>query len=180
MARILVTGATGLIGRAAVAALLEKDCEVIALSRREPLDLPGISPVICDVTDPVAVDQVLRNTQVETLLHLAWLTGAERWHGAENLDWVGHSLHLVRSFAEAGGRRVVGAGSCAEYDWTDGGVLSETSPLRPATAYGAAKAATGLALCGCAKALGLSLAWARIFFVFGPGEPRGRLFGDLI
>ena len=45
---------------------------------------------------------------------------------------------------------------------------------------GAAKAATGLAAMGLAPALGLSLVWARPFFLYGPGEPPGRLFGDII
>ncbi|ANT61234.1 hypothetical protein AYJ57_13155 [Salipiger sp. CCB-MM3] len=178
MARVLVTGATGLIGRAAVAALAAQGHQLWAMSRRGSA-LPGATPVACDLTDPTARKHAVAHAEADTLLHLAWLTGPARWHGAENLDWVRHSLGLVQDFAAIGGRRVVAAGSCAEYDWS-AGTFSEATPLRPATAYGAAKAATGLALCGAAPALGLSLAWARMFFVFGPGEPRGRLFGDLI
>ena len=96
-----------------------------------------------------------------------------------NLDWMAATLHLVRAFAAAGGTRAVCAGSCAEYDWSFT-ELSESTPLNPATVYGATKAGTGIALSAAAPRMGLSLAWARIFFVFGPGEPRGRLFGDLI
>lgn len=177
MTHVLVTGATGLIGRATVAALVAAGHRVTALSRSGAL-VNGAEPLACDLTVPGGVETAV-SAGAEVLVHLAWVAGAERWHGAANLDWVRHSLVLAQAFAEAGGRRFVGAGSCAEYDWT-AGLLSETSPLRPATAYGAAKAATGLALCGASGALGLSVAWARIFFVFGPGEPRGRLFGDLI
>jgi len=87
---------------------------------------------------------------------------------------------LVRSFAEAGGKGAVVAGSCAEYDWRSNGSFSEGSKLGAATLYGRAKAATGSLLTAAARDIGITLAWARIFFCYGPGEPPGRLIGDLI
>ena len=71
-------------------------------------------------------------------------------------------------------------GSCAEYDWTGAGRMDEATPLRPASVYGAAKAATGLAAVAGARALGPFARLARVFFCYGPGEPEGRLFGDII
>lgn len=179
MGRVLVTGATGLIGRGTVRALLAAGHEVVTLGRAGT-PLPGASAIACDLLDPAATDRAVAAAAASHLVHLAWLADArDRWVSPANLDWMAATLHLVRGFAAAGGRRAVCAGSCAEYDWqqTD---LSEATPLRPATVYGAAKAGTGLALTAAAPAMGLSLAWARIFFVYGPGEPRGRLFGDLI
>lgn len=178
MERVLVTGATGLIGRALVAQLTGNGHDVIALSR-SGMPVGEATGLACDLTNADATDRLLAEARATVLIHLAWLGGADRWHGAAGLDWVRHSLRLVQQFAAHGGRRVVGVGSCAEYDWSKP-TLSESTPLRPATVYGATKAATGLALCAAAPALGVSLAWARVFFVFGPGEPRGRLFGDLI
>lgn len=166
--RVLLTGATGLIGRHCVRPLEEAGFAVVEASRQRGDDL---------LADP---EGVVARAGADHLLHLAWHDGPDRWHAAENLDWVGASLRLLRAFAAAGGRRAVMAGSCAEYDWTGAGHLAEDAPLRPATLYGAAKAATGLAAMAGAKALGVSLAWARIFFVYGPGEPEGRLFGDLV
>ena len=168
-ARVLLTGATGLIGRHCVRPLEEAGFTVVAASRATGDDL------LADAEGVVA------RAGADHLVHLAWADGArDRWSSPANLDWVGASLRLLRAFAAAGGRRAVMAGSCAEYDWTGAGHLGEDAPLHPATLYGAAMAATGLAAGAGAKALGLSLAWARIFFVYGPGEPEGRLFGDLI
>ena len=179
MARVLVTGASGLIGRGAVRALLAAGHEVVTLGRAGGA-APGTRAIACDLIDPAATDRAVAEAGASHLLHLAWLADArDRWVSPANLDWMAATLHLVRSFRAAGGERAVCAGSCAEYDWTEA-ELGEATPLRPATVYGAAKAGTGLALAAAAPAMGLSLAWARIFFVFGPGEPRGRLFGDLI
>lgn len=174
MARVLLTGATGLIGRATASSLAEAGHEVVTLGRNPA------SNITCDLLDLDATTAALETARASHLVHLAWHDGLrDRWASPANLDWMAATLHLVQAFARAGGQRTVCAGSCAEYDWSVS-KLSETSPLRPRTLYGAAKAGTGLALCKGQDALGLSLIWARIFFVYGPDEPPGRLLGDLI
>ncbi|MGB3314327.1 MAG: NAD(P)-dependent oxidoreductase, partial [Albidovulum sp.] len=169
--RVLLTGATGLIGRQVAPPLTRLGYDVLPVSRRGA----GLRGHLVD--DPEAVATAAR---AEALIHLAWYDGPNRMGAAENLDWVCASLRLLTAFAAEGGKRVVMVGSCAEYDWTGGGRMDEATPLRPASVYGAAKAATGLAVIAGARALGLSLAWARPFFCYGPGEAEGRLFGDII
>lgn len=170
--RVLVTGATGLIGRHLSAPLSARGYEVVALSRsggRLTGDL---------LADP---EGVAERAGASHLIHLAWHDApTARMTAPENLDWTVASLRLLRAFARHGGRRAVMVGSCAEYGWRGTGHLTEDAPLIPQSPYGAAKAATGLAAMGLAPALGLSLVWARVFFVYGPGEPEGRLFGDII
>jgi len=178
----LVTGATGLIGRQVIAPLDALGFRVLAASR-SGRGVGGAEGVALDCLDLSSVAGAMARARATHLVHLAWHDGPQdRWTAAANLDWVGASLGLLRAFAGAGGRRAVLVGSCAEYDWSKAaaGPLAESTALRPATLYGAAKAATGLAAMAGAGALGLSLAWARPFFCYGPGEPEGRLFGDLI
>lgn len=169
--RVLLTGATGLIGRQVTEPLTRLGYDVLPVSRRAT----GLRGHLID--DPEAVAE---SAHAEYLIHLAWHDGPDRMGAAENLDWVSASLRLLTAFKAAGGKRVVMVGSCAEYDWSGAGRMDEATALRPASVYGAAKAATGLAAIAGARALGLSLAWARVFFCYGPGEPRGRLFGDII
>lgn len=177
-ARVLLTGATGLIGRHAVAPLRGAGYDVIALSR-SGRDVAGAAGLAADLLNPDDLRRAVAGSGAAALVHLAWADGPDRWTTPANLDWAAATLTLLRAFADAGGRRALLAGSCAEYDWSQP-VLSETSPLNPATLYGAAKARTGQLAVAAAPALGISLAWARPFFVYGPAEPKGRLFGDLI
>ena len=179
--RILVTGASGFLGRHCVTALASAGAQVVALSRNGGAFPDGVEVLGCDLLDPASRRHALGAARAECLVHFAWHADArDRWRTPANLDWISASLALAQEFAAAGGKRFVFVGSCAEYDWSQP-LLSETdTPLRPATLYGAAKAATGMALAAAADALGIGFAWPRVFFCYGPGEPSGRLVLDLI
>lgn len=73
------------------------------------------------------------------------------------------------------------AGTCAEYDWRSQGNYTEShTSLNPATPYGVCKnALRGLMESYC-EVSGLSSAWGRIFFLFGPGENSKRLVPNVI
>lgn len=179
--RVLLTGATGLIGRQTIAPLRERGFTIAALGHGGK-PVPGADEtLVADLLDASATSAAVRSAGATHLIHLAWHDNlADRWTSPRNIDWSAATLRLVRSFSEAGGQCAVLAGSCAEYDWRTAGRFSEGDPLGPSTLYGRAKAATGSLLTAAAGAMGIALAWARIFFCYGPGEPPGRLVGDLI
>ena len=167
MTRVLLTGASGFIGRHTLAPLRERGYEVHAVGRAQGVDL---------LTSGAGAAAVAA-AQPTHLLHLAWYAEHGRfWSAAENLAWVGASLELLRAFAEAGGQRAVMVGTCAEYEWgIDGRCVEASTPLRPATLYGAAKHGLHEIARAYAAQVGVSLAWGRVFFCFGPHEPPGRL-----
>lgn len=178
MKRAVLTGASGFIGRAAAARLVERGFEIHSLGRGEPS--PGCIPHTIDLVtvDPAPLLSTIEPTH---LLHLAWYAEPGRfWNALENLDWVAASLRLVRGFAAAGGRRVVAAGTCAEYDWSYSCLDEARTPLVPASLYGETKASLYRILMKAAPALGLSIGWGRIFFPYGPGERPGRLLSGLL
>jgi dTDP-6-deoxy-L-talose 4-dehydrogenase (NAD+) len=81
---------------------------------------------------------------------------------------------LAKGAVRAGVRRVVGIGSCAEYDMS-AGTLTVDTPLRPTSPYAVAKVATFLALTESLPAHGVELAWCRLFYLYGEGEDERRL-----
>jgi nucleoside-diphosphate-sugar epimerase len=194
MSRVLLTGATGLIGSRAIEPLLEAGHEVHAFAR-EPEALAdrreAMSGVLwhrLDLLDPWATRAVIYELEADALLHFAWYAEHGKfWTAPENLSWVGATLGLLRDFGEAGGRRAVLAGSCAEYEWGADASCAEletarapATPLHPATLYGAAKHATHVAASAYAEGAGLELAWGRIFLCYGPGEDERRLVPSVI
>lgn len=176
MRRVLLTGATGFVGSQVVDPLLERGFEIHALAKSPPLsDARGVTWHAADLLDANAAAEAVQSARPSHLLHLAWYTEhGSFWHAPENLDWVGASLGLIRAFQATGGERVVVAGTCAEYDWSSD-CCDERTRLRPATLYGISKNALREILQGLGSSVGLSVAWGRIFFTFGPRERPARL-----
>ena len=183
MTRVLVTGGSGFIGRGSLAPLMTAGFEVHAVTARgrDGDALPAVRWEHADLLSAGAAETLIRRVKPTHLLHLAWYAepGAF-WESAENLRWVEASLRLLRAFAEHGGQRAVLAGSCAEYAWGDQvHCIERETPCRPATLYGASKHALRLVAERHAANVELSLAWGRVFFVFGPREHPSRLGGSV-
>ena len=183
--RVLVTGASGFLGRAVVGRLLETGWSVDAVTSGNPPD-PDVEHEAlrwreADLLDDAAIEALLSTTDASFLMHLAWAQARPIYDSPENFRWVSAGTRLLEKFFENGGQRTVFAGSSAEYDWSSGICRERTTPLAGGGAYGAAK--RGLAelfhgLCeqyGDRGNGGVSGAWARIFFLFGPHEAEGRL-----
>jgi nucleoside-diphosphate-sugar epimerase len=180
--RVLVTGASGFIGRRALGALSRRGFEVHAVTRGgAPGDAPDeVAWHAADLLDGAARRGLLEAIGASHLLHLAWYAeSGSFWSARENAPWVAATVGLVDEFAAAGGRRAVLAGTCAEYDWSAPQPLAEDAPLRPATYYGICKDATRRVVAGLAEQDGIGLAWGRIFFLYGPREDERRLVASV-
>lgn len=184
--KVLLTGANGFIGRYVLAALLEQGHEVHAVSRSKGALPEGAIAHEVDLLRPEAVEALVRGVQATHLLHLAWYAvPGSFWSAPENERWIDATLRLLRAFGEADGARAVLAGTCAEYAWGEPVLrehhttLGPATPLEPATLYGACKHATHIAAEAVAAQLGISLAWGRVFFLYGPHEAPARLVSDV-
>ncbi|MCA1690334.1 MAG: NAD-dependent epimerase/dehydratase family protein [Actinobacteria bacterium] len=175
MSRILVTGATGFVGRETVVGLLRRGHEVHAVARGRGPGAGGVTWHEADLLDPESPARVLAAAQPETLLHIAWYAEHGKfWTSPRNLDWVEATLRLLHEFARTdAARRVVMAGTCAEYAWTRDR-YPEDAPCAPHTLYGAAKHGLHIIAGAFAAERSLSFAWGRLFFLYGPAEAPGR------
>lgn len=182
MKSVLVTGASGFIGRQALPFLLSAGYDVHAVTIEEPVESAReIHWHKVDLLSSGAVEALLAEIKPTHLLHFAWYAVPGKfWTARENLQWTKASLDLLEAFARNGGRRIVMAGTCAEYDWQDGYCSEQRTPISPQSLYGSCKGALGMVLESFSRQSGISAAWGRIFFLYGPHEHPARLVPSII
>jgi nucleoside-diphosphate-sugar epimerase len=179
--RLLVTGASGFIARYVLAALSQSNdgYEVHALSRSAPAEQPGIFWHQADLLSPRS-DKIVREIGATHLLHLAWFTERRTyWTSDDNVLWLEASTRLLRSFRAGGGNNFVGVGTCSEYAPSAEPCSEVTTPITPWSIYGASKAALSV-LSPSLLGPNVTATWARLFYLYGPGEPEDRLVPRLL
>ncbi len=174
--RALVTGATGFVGRPVVDSLKRRGVDVVTAGRRPDCD------VQIDLLGEAPLDDAMKHAAADVLVHVAWYAEHGKfWNAPVNTQWVTASERLAGAFCRAGGRRIVGVGTCAEYEWAqDTRCVEDSTPLRAATLYGTSKHQANQAMAAVCSAHGVSFAWARLFIPIGKGEPPGRLIPSVI
>jgi nucleoside-diphosphate-sugar epimerase len=181
MSRVLVTGATGFVGRQIVRALAQSHATVVPVVRsgKEGLldAMDGIEKVV-STPDVFAEREDWWEEQcqgIDSIIHAAWYAEPGKYLIApQNMECLTGSLALAKGAANAGVKRFVGIGTCLEYDLAQG-VLSIHTPLKPMTPYAAAKAALFFALSQWLPSQSVEFAWCRLFYLYGEGEDERRL-----
>lgn len=166
--KILVTGGGGFIGHAVLGALPKG----VLAPRSSELDLHNSEQTLA----------YLKKHKPTHLVHLAWYAEHGKfWNAPENHTWVKTTRNLLESFVACNGKRFIGAGTCAEYEWGKEDRLKEnSSPLAPANLYDRCKNEARVFAQELCENMGIGWAWGRIFFPYGPGEHSGKLIPSLI
>lgn len=175
--QVIVSGATGFVGRHLVPELLRRGYDVVALARgevkaRELAWFNQVRFVSLDVhREPISFTP----QPGAALVHLAWPglpNYRDLFHFEENLP---HGYRFVKHLVQAGVSQVLVTGTCFEYGMRDG-ALASSSETRPGNPYGLAKDVLRKQLEALRTESAFTLQWARLFYMYGEGQnPRSIL-----
>jgi nucleoside-diphosphate-sugar epimerase len=167
-ARVLVTGASGFIGRALCRRLLDLDAQVWGAARRSAAPFEGFDGFSTgDLASPGAARALFEVARPEVVFHLASQVSGSREPAAVLPTFQGNlasTVSLLVAAQEAGCRRLVLAGSMEEPE------PGEEAPPVPASPYAAAKGAASAYSRMFHALYGTPVVTARLFMVYGPGQ----------
>jgi dTDP-6-deoxy-L-talose 4-dehydrogenase (NAD+) len=178
--QVIVSGATGFIGRHIVPLLLKKDYDVVALCRNKDRakTLSWYQNVEFIFSDFHNENLPFQPETGASLIHLAWNglpNYKSNFHFEENLP---QSYAFIKGLIQQGVHHVIVAGTCFEYGMKDG-ALSPDSPTEPTNPYGYAKDCLRQQLQYLQNDLDFKLQWARFFYLFGEGQNPQSILAQL-
>lgn len=187
--RILITGGAGFIG-ARVTALLAARGHALAVLDNESVGraLPPrqaqMTPYHADIRDAETVDGIFHLFRPEVVIHLAALhhipTCEREPERARDINITGTQV-LLEAAARHHVSQLVLASSAAVYDWHDGPLIEDETPLRASDVYSDCKLANERQVTEwAAQDAARRVAIARIFNAIGHDDPNGHLIPDIL
>lgn len=190
MKRVIVTGATGVIGIALVNYLLEKNIDVVAIvnpESRRVNRLPTNDKLLIvrhsthklkTLTREVVEtgSSEMKESSFDAFFHLAWrgTIGPDRDNIDLQLSNVQDTLEAVRFASRCGCKTFIGAGSQAEYGQVSEKISSNT-PVNPNMGYGVAKLCAGHMSRILCQQLEMRHIWVRILSIYGPYDSESTM-----
>lgn len=158
---ILLTGATGFVGR-----------HVLARAAERQIDLAASTG---DLLEPETARREIKRVRPSAVIHVAARprprTAARSWDNLiDEMRMTGAVLAAVSEVAP--GATVLIPGSAGQYGLAGTAPLTEDDTLAPVSAYGTMKCALELAATSSAFADAARVIWARSFNIVGPGQGR--------
>lgn len=183
--RVVVTGATSFIGKWFVLSAVKTGWDVVAVVRRNSSKLSELKTISNLEIVELNMDEYTQIGEItgkcDCFVHFAWngTRGQERNDQIMQEANYENSIEAIRSMIEAGCKRIITAGSQAEYGSCDG-VITEETECHPNTQYGIYKLKVFDAVKKLCEENNVSYKEPRFFSLYGPGDYDKTLIMSLI
>ncbi len=178
--RVLLTGATGFVGRSVAARLLAEGCDVVAIGRRRPeINSASLTYVAADLGMPGIPDLVRSNGPFDVVVHAAAMISTSPVDTNVTLVNCYGTHQLVQAAVECGIPRFVYISGITVVGILGESIIVESNPIQPRTVYTASKAYGELLVEQC---FGQQRGFItlRVTAPIGRGMPENRFLSVLI
>jgi len=182
--KVLVTGASGFVGRYLVKELAANSHTVIATDLETPAEaIKDAIFVPSDIRDIESLGRIIRENKPDACVHLAAMTfvpsGSKSPELMLNVNIAG-TYNLLEAFRkEAPNARILVTSSSHIYGTIADNVITEDSPLSPVTIYAISKAAADLATLSYSRHFGMNTMTARANNHVGPGQAKHFIISSI-
>jgi dTDP-6-deoxy-L-talose 4-dehydrogenase (NAD+) len=181
---ILITGATGFVGRPVLRSLLHQNIIIKVIVRKKSLNkIPFCNKIIPVITKNIFKESVnwwkKHLKGVDIIVHLAWNLDAKNYRSSQfNIECLQGSLNMISAAIKTKVRRIISVGTCLEYEESIN-FLSTKSPLRGSCLYSFCKISLFNIASAILKLHKKEFVWCRLFHLFGKHEKLYRLSSQI-
>jgi dTDP-6-deoxy-L-talose 4-dehydrogenase (NAD+) len=181
MDKLLLTGSSGFVGSALLPRLV-KSYKVYAIVRKNPKKkIKKVIYIKINLFDKKKLFSFLKKEKFKNLIHLAWEARPKIfWNLKNNINFFHASTNLYYNFCKFGGKFAILIGSSAECNLRSK-IIEETETIRKFTfsRYSISKYLFFLNAKKISNIFNSRMIWARLFWIYGDKQPKGKLFSDL-
>ena len=178
--KVLITGATGFIGRSLVDALKSKH-QLIVIESSTLVSFTGVKVVKCQMENYSELPSLITDRDIDVCIHLAWAgnSGPKRADYQLQMDNVLGTLNLIDSLHIMKVNKVVVSGTIAEKDVLSYHLMNGSKP-NPVSTYAVCKLTAHLLSKIKCNEYGMEHIWACIGNTYGPGNNTGNFINFMI
>lgn len=184
MKKVVITGATSMLGSALAKECVSQGIDVLAIVRNDSakldkiVSIDGIKTISANINE---YDGVLLDDEYDVMYHFAWEGTSKEDRNDRTIQQrnIGHTINAVKMAKRLGCKKFIGAGSQAEYGLCND-IITYNTETNPVTEYGKAKLSAGVESKKVAIECGIEHIWARIFSIYGPNDSDNTLIMSLI
>ena len=178
---ILLTGATGFVGRQVLSDIIDRSLDCIVVCRnKEKIDSKyrkKINKII--ISNNIFTENkewwISNLKGVDIVIHIAWYVEPGKYLESEkNLECLIGSLNLAYAANECKISKFVGIGTCFEYDFNNF-KIDTNRDLNPKNLYSKCKVSLFKILTSFFENK-IDFLWCRLFYLYGEGESEKRFY----
>lgn len=178
--KLLLTGATGLIGKELIEPLKQLNFDIYAITTRNNHSNNDINWLKGNLFDTHNIKEIIEEVKPKYLLNMAWATTDDYLTSDINYDFLNAGINLLKYFKDNGGKRAVFAGTCFEYKFKNEPLKEFDELDTNKTVYSFCKNKLHEIAEYFCYINNISFGYGRIFYVFGRNENKNRLAGMII
>ena len=177
--KVAITGASGFVGRHVLAALMQNDNEIVAITR-DATKLNNLNKPVRVLELDIYSDSDCYKAMgsPDVLIHLAW-DGLPNYKSLFHFETeLPKQYNFIKHMVESGLKSLFVSGTCFEYGMQSG-ALSANTKTEPTNPYGYAKDALRKQLEFLKQIKSFNLIWGHLFYMYGEGQASGSLYSQL-
>ena len=176
---VLITGASGFIGRAIIKKFKNTNHKILAISRKKKISKNNITWLKADISKIKQHYIELKKFDLDVLIFFSWDQIPNFSKKISNLNFLNSKKFIEFILKNTNCKKIIVSGSCFEYS-RNTGICIENEKCVPSNHFTLAKLNLLKWIDSNCKKFNIKYAWFRIFYAYGPYQRKESIIPYLI